>query len=174
MIYRKADRETSDSVSNMYGETLVSKDVIAKMGGSCLLLRTRLISRVITAIYDEKLKPFGIGSAQFALLVVIDQIGPATRAEIGCFQHQDPSVLTRNLKVMLAEGWIEEVKYQANARSRPDGRNRPVMMTKAGADLLRKAEPAWQTAQAQAKALLGKDGMIAIMDIGNRIMGPAP
>ena len=156
----------------MYGETLVSKDVIAKMGGTCLLMRTRLISRVITGIYDEKLQPLGIGSAQFALLLVIDQIGPATRAEIARVQHQNRSVLTRNLKLMLAEGWIEEVKYQANARSRPDGRNRPVVMTKAGEDLLRKAEPAWQTAQAQAKALVGKDGMIAIMDTANRIMGP--
>jgi DNA-binding MarR family transcriptional regulator len=156
----------------MHGETLVSKDVIAKISGTCLLMRTRLISRVITGIYDEKLQPFGIGSAQFALLVVIYQIGPATRAEIGRFQHQSRSVLTRNLKVMLAEGWIEEVKYQADARSRPDGRNRPVVMTKAGEDLLRQAEPAWQTAQAQAKALLGKDGMIAIMDIANRIVGP--
>jgi hypothetical protein len=81
----------------------MDKDVIAKMGGTCLLMRTRLISRVITGIYDEKLQPFGIGSAQFALLVVIYQIGPATRAEIGRFQHQNRSVLTRNLKVMLAE-----------------------------------------------------------------------
>jgi DNA-binding MarR family transcriptional regulator len=152
----------------------MDKDVIAKMGGTCLLMRTRLISRVITGIYDEKLQPFGIGSAQFALLVVIYQIGPATRAEIGRFQHQNRSILTRNLKVMLAEGWIEEVKYQADARSRPDGRNRPVVMTKAGEDLLRKAESAWQMAQAQAKALLGRDSMIAIMDIANRIMGPTP
>ena len=158
----------------MHGQTLVGKDVIAKMSGTCLLMRTRLISRVITGIYDEKLQPFGIGSAHFSLLAVICQIGPATSAEIGRFQHQGRSVITRNLKVMLAEGWIEEVKYQPDARSRPDGRNRPVVMTKAGEDLLREAEPAWQTAQAQAKALLGKDGMVAIMDLANRIMDPTP
>jgi hypothetical protein len=35
---------------------------------------SRLISRVITGIYDEKLRPFGIGSVQLALLVVIQQI----------------------------------------------------------------------------------------------------
>ena len=151
----------------------VSKDVIAKMCGTCLLMRTRLISRVITGIYDEKLQPLGIGSAQFALLLVIDQIGPATRAEIARVQHQNRSVLTRNLKLMLAEGWIEEVKYQANAQSRPDGRNRPVVMTRAGKDLLRKAEPAWQAAQSQAKALLGKAGVTAVMDIANCIMEPS-
>ena len=150
----------------------MGKDVIAEMARTCVLMRTRLISRVITGIHDKKLRPFGIGSAQFALLVVIYQIEPATRAKIGPFLHQDRSTLTRNLKVILAEGWAEEVKYQADARSRPDGRSRPIVLTKAGKDLLHKAEPAWQAAQAQAKALLGKDGVAAVMDIANRIMEP--
>jgi DNA-binding MarR family transcriptional regulator len=131
-----------------------------------VLMRTRLISRVITGIYDIKLRPFGIGSAQFILLAVIYQIEPATRAKIGRFHHQDRSTLTRNLKVILSEGWVEEIQDQA------DGRSRSILLTKAGIDLLLKAEPAWQAAQSQAKALLGKDGVIAIMDIANRIMGP--
>jgi DNA-binding MarR family transcriptional regulator len=149
----------------------VGKEVIADIGNTCVLMRTRLISRVITGIYDEKLRPFGIGSAQFALLVVIYQIEPATRAKIGRFHHQHRSILTRNLKVILSEGWAEEVRYQTDARSRPDGRSRPIALTKAGIDLLLKAEPAWQAAQAQAKALLGKDGTIAVMDIANRMIG---
>ena len=160
----------------MDGQSLVrvvGKNVIADIGSTCVLMRTHLISRVITGIYDEKLRPFGIGSAQFALLVVIYQIEPATRAKIGPFLHQDRSTLTRNLKVILAEGWAEEVKYQADAQSRPDGRSRPIVLTKAGKDLLRKAEPAWQAAQSQAKALLGKDGVTAVMDIANRIMEPS-
>jgi hypothetical protein len=45
----------------------------------------------------------------------------------------------------------------------------------AGRDLLRKAVPAWQAAQAQAKTLLGKEDVIAIMNIANHIMGhPTP
>ena len=155
------------------GQSLVrvaGKEVIADIGSTCMLMRTRLISRVITGIYDEKLRPLGIGSAQFVLLVVIYRIEPATRAKIARFHHQDRSTLTRHLKVILAEGWAEEVKYQADAQSRPDGRSRPIVLTKAGKDLLRKAEPAWQAAQSQAKALLGKDGVTAVTDIANRIM----
>ena len=158
------------------GRSLVrvaGKEVIADIGSTCMLMRTRLISRVITSIYDEKLRPLGIGSAQFVLLVVIYRIEPATRAKIARFHHQDRSTLTRHLKVILAEGWAEEVKYQADAQSRPDGRSRPIVLTKAGKDLLRKAEPAWQAAQSQAKALLGKDGVTAVMDIANRIMEPS-
>jgi DNA-binding MarR family transcriptional regulator len=147
-------------------DRVVSKDVIAEIGSTCLLLRTRLISRVIAGIYEEKLQPFGIGAAQFASLVAIYQIEPATRAEIGRFLHQDRSTLTRNLKVILSAGWAVEIQGLA------DGRARPLVLTTAGKDLLRRAEPAWQAAQAQAKALLGKDGIIAVMEIANRIMDP--
>jgi DNA-binding MarR family transcriptional regulator len=144
----------------------VDKDVIAEIGNTCVLMRSRLVARVITGIHDEKLRPFGIGSAQFALLVVIYQTEPATRAKIGRALHLDRSTLTRHLKVILSEGWVEEVKYGA------DGRSRPIMLTNAGKDLLRKAEPAWQAAQTQTKALLGKDGVTAVMDVANRMMDP--
>jgi DNA-binding MarR family transcriptional regulator len=139
--------------------------MIAEMGTACLLMRTRLISRIITDIYDEQLRPLEISSAQFALLVAICQVHPATRADIGRHQHLDRSTLTRHLKVLLSEGWAEEIREGA------DGRSRPIVLTMAGMDLLRKAAPAWQAAQAQAKTLLDKDDVIAIMNIANRIKG---
>ena len=80
----------------MDGQSLVrvvGKEVIADIGSTCVLMRTRLISRVITGIYDEKLQPFGIGSAQFVLLVVIYRLEPATRAKIARFHRQDRSEL---------------------------------------------------------------------------------
>jgi DNA-binding MarR family transcriptional regulator len=153
-------------ICNHFEGSMVGKNVVAEVAGTCLLLRSRLVSRVITAIYDEKLRPFKIGSAQFALLVVICQIEPATRAEIGRNLHLDRSTLTRHLRVILAEGWAEEVQDGA------DGRSRPIVLTKAGRDLLHEAVPAWRAAQERAKALLGRDGVIAVMDIANRIMEP--
>ena len=143
-------------------------DVITEIGRTCMLMRARLISRVITAIYDEELRPFGIVSPQFALLVIIFEIEPATRAEIGRYHHQDRSTLTRNLKIILSEGWAEEVQDEGG------GRGRPIVLTKAGKDLLRKGAPAWRVAQARAKALLGEDGVIAIADIANGIMNSQP
>jgi DNA-binding MarR family transcriptional regulator len=99
---------------------VVGKDMIAAIGSKSVLVRTRLISRVITGIYDEGLRPFGIGSAQFALLVAIHQMEPATRAEIGRILHLDRSTLTRHLKVILSKGWAEEVQDRTNGRNRPD------------------------------------------------------
>jgi DNA-binding MarR family transcriptional regulator len=142
--------------------------VISEINQACVLMRTRLISRVMTAIYDEGLRPFGIGSTQFALLVVIGSMEPATRAEVGRHLHQDRSTLTRNLKLILSEGWAEEILNEAS------GRARPLVLTKAGKDLLRSAAPVWRVAQSQAKALLGKDGMFAVMKMADRIMKPQP
>jgi DNA-binding MarR family transcriptional regulator len=139
-------------------------DVIAEMNSGCVLMRARLISRVLTAMYDEALRPFGIGSPQFALLVIIFGIQPATRAEIGRHHHQDRSTLTRNLKILLSEGWAEEVEDEGG------GRGRPIVLTRAGKDLLVKVAPTWRAAQARAKALLGEDGVTAITDIANGIM----
>jgi DNA-binding MarR family transcriptional regulator len=139
--------------------------MIAEMTKACLLMRTRLISRVISGIYDKQLRGLKISSAQFALLVAIYQVQPATRAEVGRHQHLDRSTLTRHVKVVLSEGWAEET------RSGADGRSRPIVLTKTGTDLLHQAEPAWRAAQAEAKDLLGNDGLVAVMDIADRIMG---
>jgi DNA-binding MarR family transcriptional regulator len=164
--FMQSDSQKLDSVDSQKLDSVVSKDVIAEMFKSCALMRSRLISKVITGIYDEELRPLKIGSAHFAVLVVICQIGPATRAEMGRILHLDRSTLTRDLKEILSEGWAEEIQKGA------DGRSRPIVLTMAGRDLLYRAVPAWQAAQEHAKALLGKGGVIAIVDIVNRIMKP--
>jgi DNA-binding MarR family transcriptional regulator len=139
----------------------MGKDVISEITRDCLLTRTRRISRVITGIYDQALRPFGLNSPQFSLLVVISRLGPATRAEIGRVNHQDRSTLTRNLQLLLSEGWVEEIPHDAG------GRSKPLALTQAGKDLLHSAMPGWRSAQAQAKAVLGASGVSAVMDIAD-------
>jgi DNA-binding MarR family transcriptional regulator len=143
---------------------MMDDEVIDEMINTCVLMRTRLVSRVITNIYDGELRPFGINSAQLALLVVISKLSPVTAAEIGRFHHQDRSTLTRNLKIMFSEGWIEEDQALAS------GRARPIVLTKAGRDLLHDVAPAWRAGQAQAHQVLGEAGVNTITDIANGIL----
>jgi DNA-binding MarR family transcriptional regulator len=144
----------------------LQNDIIAGIDDN-VLVRARLLSRAVTAIYDDKLRPFGTSSAQFALLAVIGQTAPTTRAEIARHQHLDKSTLTRNLRTILSEGWVEEVRDNA------DGRSRPIALTAAGKELLIQAQPAWLAAQGEARALLGKDGMTAVISTADRIMHPS-
>jgi DNA-binding MarR family transcriptional regulator len=136
-------------------------DVTSEITRNCLLTRARQISRVVTGIYDEQLRPFGINSPQFSLLVLISRLGSASRAEIGRANHQERSTLTRNLQLMHSEGWVEEKPHEAG------GRSRSIVLTKAGKDLLHHAAPAWRMAQKQAKVLLGEDGVKFIRGVAD-------
>ena len=138
--------------------------VVDEMARGCLLMRTRLISRMMTSLYEDALRPFGIGAPQFVLLVVISQLEPASRAEIGRFHYQDRSTLTRNLKLVFDEGWAEE------DRDKVKGRSRPVVLTKKGRDLLLAVDPVWRRSQTKAKALLGERGSRAVMTIADGIL----
>jgi DNA-binding MarR family transcriptional regulator len=143
------------------GDIAEVEAVINEITCHCLLTRTRRISRVVTNIYDQQLRPFGVNSPQFSLLVVISRLGAASRAEIGRVNHQDRSTLTRNLQLILSEGWVEEIQHTAG------GRSRPIALTTVGKDLLRNAAPAWRAAQAQAKTVLGEASVTAIMNIAD-------
>ena len=130
----------------------------------CLIARARLISRVVTNIFDEELRALGLVSSQHTLLGSIMRLGMATRAEIGRANHIDRSTLTRNLKVMMDAGWIEEVADQAH------GRQRPLRLSKAGEDLLFASIPAWRAGQHRAAKALGEAGVTAIKEVANDIL----
>lgn len=126
---------------------------------TCLITRTRQISRVLTTLYDDALRPFGINAPQLTLLVMVQELGPISRADLGRRNHHDRSTLTRNLQPLIAQGWIAEDVPEE------DGRSRPLSTTPAGRSLLRRAAPAWANAQAAAKVLLSDEGAQAIMRI---------
>lgn len=130
---------------------------------SCLLTRTRQISRVLTNVYDEELRPLGIHSPQFSLLVLISEFGPLSRAELGRRNYQDRSTLTRNLQPLIERGWVSE------DLPGDDGRSRPVSLTEQGAALLHNAAPAWSAAQVKARALMSEAGADAIMEIAGAL-----
>lgn len=137
--------------------------IVGEITGNCLLTRTRRISRLVTNLYDQALRPHGVHAPQFSLLVLIAKLDGASRAEIGRANHQERSTLTRNLALLLTEGWVEE------ARAGKDGRSRPIVLTQAGKDLLASATPAWRAAQVKARQLMGDDGAAAIVSIADSI-----
>lgn len=137
---------------------------VRELEDACIIARARLISRVMTNIFDEELRPLGLVSAQHTLLGSIMRLGVATRAEIGRANCLDRSTLTRNLKLMSDAGWIEEVADKVH------GRHRPIRLSKAGEDLLFSSMPAWRAGQERALKLLGQAGMSAIKTVADGIL----
>lgn len=137
--------------------------ITAEINAHCLLTRTRQIARVVTSIYDQELRPFGINSPQFSLLVMISRLKSATRAEMGRANHQDRSTLTRNLQLIISQGWAEEIPEGAA------GRSRPIRLTAAGMDLLYRAATSWRVAQQKCAGVLGTFGVRAVTDVADKL-----
>jgi DNA-binding MarR family transcriptional regulator len=136
-------------------------DVTDEALHTCLLSRTRRVARVVTGIYDQELRPHGINAPQFSLLVIISRLDGATRSEIGRANNQERSTLSRNLQLLLENGWVTE--------KAGEGRNKPIVVSAAGHRLLDRAAPAWRTAQAKTRELLGTDGVAAVLKIADEL-----
>ncbi|MFM0632185.1 MarR family winged helix-turn-helix transcriptional regulator [Paraburkholderia xenovorans] len=130
---------------------------------NCLLTRTRQISRVLTAIYDDAIRPFDINASQFTLLVLILELGPLSRSNLARRNCHDRTTLTRNLRPLMLRGLVREHAPAGN------GRSRALSVTKQGLALLRDAAPGWSAAQTQAKALIGSVGADALMGIAEML-----
>jgi DNA-binding MarR family transcriptional regulator len=130
-----------------------AQTVADEIARDCVMTRWRITSRVLSAIYDEQMRPFGLKSSQLSLLVAVTKAGPVRRIELGRLLSLDPSTLTRNLAVMLKHGWIEEVPDDG------DQRGAPLQTTATGRKLLDRLAPAWHRAQARAKKTLGSSGV---------------
>jgi DNA-binding MarR family transcriptional regulator len=133
-------------------------ELIDEITRKCLLTRTRSISRVITSIYDQEMRPFGVNASQFSMLVLIARMGNASRAQLGRANHLERSTSTRNLQLMLLDGWAEELMPEK-------GRSRPIVLSQAGRELLKSAMPAWRAAQVKATRMLGEDGAASLLNL---------
>ena len=89
--------------------------------------------------------------------------GPVRRTDLGRWLHFDSSTLTRNLRVMLDNSWLEEV---ADGK---DGRGLPLRATEAGADLLHSLGAAWRKAQERAVQIVGDEGRSAVIGLFDKV-----
>lgn len=149
-------------------ETNKRMNIIDQIACECLLSRVRKLDRMITGIYDAELRPFGLKASQTNLLVLVAKAGPIRRIEIGKRLCLDPSTLTRNLKIMLTNGWIQEIA------DGEDGRGLPVQITVHGRDLLNQIGPSWRKAQTRTEKFLGDAGAALLRKLAeNRIELPS-
>ena len=65
---------------------------------TCLATRVRQLSRIITRVYDDALRPLKITASQFTLLTQLAQQDGITAVEIGFTLDIEKSTLSRNLK----------------------------------------------------------------------------
>jgi DNA-binding MarR family transcriptional regulator len=136
--------------------------IVEEISSGCLLGHWRKVNRVLTSIYEAEMRDWDLKPSQLNLLVAIAKAGPVRRIDLGKRLHLDPSTLTRNLRVILKQGWIEERPDEADQRSSR------IKVTPKGRRLLDSIAPAWRRAQARARQMLGSQGAALVLGLKER------
>ncbi len=118
----------------------------------------------MTAIYDEALRPHGFRASQGNILVAVARKGEARPAEISRLLRLEKSTLSRDVEVMKTKGWLESDPPTG-------GRNQVLRVTPAGLDLLARSLSAWESAQAEARRLIGDDDVNSLKRIAAKLGG---
>ncbi len=131
-------------------ETANIAQIAETTASSCLATRVRQLSRIVTRVYDDAMRPLGITASQYTLLAQLAARDSITAVEIGHDLDIEKSTLSRNLKRLLALGHI--------IMDPPAGRRgRGLHLTPKGQAVLKDAYPIWLAAQGRAVGIMGED-----------------
>lgn len=121
----------------------------------CTNLKLRQLTRRITQHYDAELAQAGLKTTQYSLLSHVLKLGPIRPGDLAQAMKMDASTLTRNLKPLVAAGWVQLAEGV-------DGRSRLITITPVGREKRQDAQRHWKMAQTRLNRLLGMPRMLAL------------
>lgn len=130
----------------------------------CLNLCLRRSDRIISQIYNHHLAECGLTSGQFAILRAVKLFDNCSSQDIQEVLVIDQTTLSRNLKRLIAEGYIRTEECQ------DDRRRKLLSLSKEGARLFKIGEKHWQVAQSELKSQLGPKLSQQILNLSDSIM----
>jgi DNA-binding MarR family transcriptional regulator len=108
----------------------------------CLCLHVQRAARSVARCYDDALRPVGLTSGQFSLLMALNRPEPPQLGEVAAVLGLDRTTLTANLKPLVRRGFL---KISVDAA---DKRGRRLRLMAKGRTTLVTAMPMWRAAQA--------------------------
>lgn len=129
----------------------------------CFNLSLRKATRVMNKIYDGYLASCGLKTGQFSILRVIYVMGESTNKSLQSFLVLDQTTLTRNLKPLLRDGYL-------NATPGSDRRQKNLTLTEDGRRLYLEAEQLWLQAQGEIYQKLGHEMSYLLMDVSDEVV----
>jgi DNA-binding MarR family transcriptional regulator len=115
---------------------------------TCACQKARIAARAVTRAYDEALRPVGLRSTQFTVLVAASVATGIPLNRLATILGLERTTLTRSLEAIEKEGLIRVESV--------DGRTRKVVLTQRGKDRLDLALPLWDQAQQKLRRRLGE------------------
>lgn len=131
---------------------------------TCYNLKIRQANRVLTSYYDEYLRELGLKITQFSILRCLWYLKSAPQKELEKWLVLDQATLTRNLKPLIRDGYIQ------TQRSAEDGRITLVSLTDDGIALYKQAKKNWKKAQDNVSKKLGEDMSQKLLDVSEALL----
>jgi DNA-binding MarR family transcriptional regulator len=129
----------------------------------CAHANLRKAMRVVSQAYDAALRPSGLRATQFTLLAVLAGRGELPLTKLSEILVMDRTTLTRNLKPLLAQGWLEIGREK-------DERIRLISITDDGRRIVAEATPLWQVAQNRVTEGIGDIRLSGVIDDLNALV----
>ena len=136
----------------------------------CTNFKLRQLLRRVSQRYDAEMAQAGLKTTQFSLLSSLQSLGPSRPSDLAAAMAMDASTLTRNLKPLVAAGWVAQ---GAGA----DGRSRLVSLTDAGRAKRAAGLRCWRVAQLGMNDALGAQQVVALhalIDQSLALLAPLP
>jgi len=121
-----------------------------------LCLHTQRAARLLARRFDEALRPHGLTSGQFSLLMALNRPAPPRMGAVAGLLAMDRTTLTAALKPLERRGLVLVEQDPADRRSRL------LELTPAGLEALAQAVPVWRRVHAELDAALPKGGPDAL------------
>ncbi|WP_370677199.1 MarR family winged helix-turn-helix transcriptional regulator [Pleomorphomonas sp. PLEO] len=110
---------------------------------TCLCLHAQRAARALARRFDIALKPAGITSGQFSLLMSLNRPHPPKVGSVAALLAMDRTTLTANLKPLERRGFVE------TETDPTDKRAKLLRLTSAGREVLTEAVPIWKAVHAE-------------------------
>jgi len=130
-------------------------DAVIERPRGCTNLKLRQLMRRVAQRYDAEVGQAGLKGTQYSLLSYVIKLGPIRPVDLAAGMNIDASTLSRNLKPLIAAGWI-------TLEAGMDARSRLVQATDAGRAKRVEAQRRWRVAQEGVNATLGSARVIAL------------
>ena len=135
-----------------------------RMPQGCTNFKLRQLMRRVAQHYDDEVRQTGLKTTQYSLLSHVLSLGPIRPGDLAAAMTLDASTLTRNMKPLVAAGWLEVSEGR-------DGRSRTVTLTDAGRQKRTEVQLHWKVAQQRLNEVLGMQRVAALHTLIDESLG---
>ena len=135
---------------------------MSKGGGHCCPMRTlTLLTRKIGKLFRCHMHKLNVTNSQVGIFMILLQKKESTQNELGKMLDLERSTISRDLSRLVCKGYLYKVS----------GTKSPLVgLTQKGGELATKIHVEWEKGYVEAKALLGEDGMAALLLLEKKML----